>query len=164
MEQLSRDPRSLVIREARRLIGQATYRLAARLEEAPEIVNCMTLLAHSYRVIGLELAAARFEEQLAQGKAIDLNQLEPGDLIYTAGSQAYYDHPEYCGIGHVGLATGEGTVVHATRRVRQGRVGGVYEDPLTTFIAAGAFKVARRLLTPTLQPPCLVTKGIVSHL
>lgn len=139
------DPHELVVSRARALIGQATYLRLAQSSQAPAVVNCLTLVVWAYRPTGLNLPETLALIDL--GEEVPLEDLAIGDLVFTAGWQAYLNHVRYGEIGHVGIATGEGTVVHATRRVRQAR-SGVYEDSLEDFIAGDSFRVARQLLTP----------------
>jgi cell wall-associated NlpC family hydrolase len=147
---------AIVIARARHLIGQATYRLDAGLDEAPRVVNCLTLVALAYQPIGIELASTTLEGQLAAGGVVEFSQLTPGDLIFTGGYQAYFEHPDYGGIGHVGLFTERGTVIHATKR--RGRCG-VIEDDLAPYLAEGGFRVACRILRSQSWPASNDGKG-----
>jgi cell wall-associated NlpC family hydrolase len=155
------DSRALVIAEARKFVGRAAYRLTAQLEDAPEVVNCMTLVTMCYRVIGIELGSTTLEEQLAKGKVVGLNDLMPGDLIFTGGTQAYFDHPAYGGIGHVGIFTDQGTVIHATNR--RGRRG-VVEVDLTIYLTEGGFRVVCRPILRTGSQPLLGSKILLSSI
>jgi hypothetical protein len=52
-----------------------------------------------------------------------------GDLIFTTGSVNYYHDDPAQGVGHVGIATGEGTVVHAANKR-----AGVIETDISKFV------------------------------
>lgn len=130
-----------VVAAARSLIGLASYARLAQLDQAPATVNCLTLVTWSFREAGLSLPPTL--DQVELGMTVDIDELAVGDLIFTAGFQVYLD--AYGGIGHVGIMSGDGTVIHATRRIRLGR-NGVHEETLANFLAQGEFRIARRLI------------------
>ncbi|MFH1161894.1 MAG: NlpC/P60 family protein [Candidatus Jorgensenbacteria bacterium] len=129
-----------VVALARARVGIATYRRGARVSEAPEVVDCSSFVKWLYGERGIWLPR-RSIQQRELGAQIALPDLMAGDLVFRSGSIDYYLTDPADGIGHVGLATGEGTVIHAANRTL-----GVVESPLAAFAAGGAFRGARRLI------------------
>ncbi|WP_051844395.1 C40 family peptidase [Streptomyces sp. NRRL S-813] len=67
----------------------------------PGSYDCSSLTQAAWRVAGVALPRTA-QQQAASGTAIDLAELRPGDLVFFYGDA-----------GHVGLYTGNGTMVHA---------------------------------------------------
>ncbi|MGV9793537.1 NlpC/P60 family protein [Gordonia sp. NPDC003422] len=68
----------------------------------PNSFDCSGLMVWAYKQAGKTLPRSS-EAQLASGRAIDRNNLEPGDLIIY-----------YPGATHVGMYVGDGYVIHAS--------------------------------------------------
>ncbi|MGW5125257.1 NlpC/P60 family protein [Streptomyces sp. NPDC004069] len=67
----------------------------------PGSYDCSGLTQAAWRVAGVALPRTA-HEQADSGAAIQLDELEPGDLVFFHGE-----------VGHVGLYAGDGTMVHA---------------------------------------------------
>ncbi|WP_445529668.1 NlpC/P60 family protein [Streptomyces cyslabdanicus] len=67
----------------------------------PGSYDCSGLIQAAWRVAGVALPRTA-HEQAGSGTAIQLDDLEPGDLVFFHGE-----------VGHVGLYAGDGTMVHA---------------------------------------------------
>ncbi len=125
---------------ARKYCGLSTYRRGARLSEAPEVVDCSSFVKWLYGERGIWLPRRSIQQQ-AVGEGIMLAEIAVGDLVFSSGWIDYYfDDPEN-GVGHVGIATGEGTVVHAVSRE-----AGIVESPLWVFTRGEIFRGARRFI------------------
>lgn len=68
-------------------------------------------------------------------------EVDAGDVIFVSGRiNYYYDDPSY-GVGHVGVATGEETVIHAANSNI-----GVVESSIVEFLGEDNFRGARRYI------------------
>ncbi|MBC7981787.1 C40 family peptidase [Candidatus Parcubacteria bacterium] len=101
-----------IIELARERIGNAVYRRGARLHEAPNAFDCSSFMKWIYGQKGIWLPR-RSIQQSEVGVKIPLTDIRAGDLIFTKGWINYFRNDPKDGIGHVGMATGEGTVIHA---------------------------------------------------
>lgn len=129
-----------VVRESRTLISRARYRRGARPAEAPRIVDCSSLVKWVYGQCGIWLPR-RTIQQRECGHPIMPTEIRGGDLVFTTGwINRYWDDPSD-GVGHVGIATDGGTIVHA-----MGRRFGVVETALRAFMAQGRYRGARRII------------------
>ncbi|MEW5626554.1 C40 family peptidase [Streptomyces hydrogenans] len=68
--------------------------------------DCSSLMQQAYKAAGVILTRTTYT-QVKEGKAVSADAVRPGDLIFTEGTAAV---PE-----HVGMAIGQGLVVHAPR-------------------------------------------------
>ncbi|MFJ6101897.1 C40 family peptidase [Streptomyces sp. NPDC092359] len=68
--------------------------------------DCSSLMQQAYKAAGVTLARTTYT-QVKEGKPVSSDALRPGDLIFTEGTAAV---PE-----HVGMAIGQGLIVHAQR-------------------------------------------------
>lgn len=125
---------------ARRYIGTSKYRRGARSSEAPAFVDCSCLVKWLYGQRGVWLPR-RSIQQRQYGESVMPGDIRAGDLVFTSGWRNYYLEDPADGVGHVGIATGEGTVVHA-----KGRTSGVVETPLESFVEKRKFRGARRYI------------------
>ncbi len=129
-----------VVAIARSQIGQSAYRLGARTQEAPDAVDCSSFVKWVYGQVGIWLPR-RTIQQLQVGEPVHPDDLQAGDLLFKTGRHNWYiDRPEL-GVGHVGIATGSDTVIHAANRKR-----GVIESPAVTFLGE-KFRGVRRLIS-----------------
>jgi len=118
----------------------STYRRGARLSEAPEVVDCSGFVKWLYAQKGVWIPRRSIQQREFGEKAV-LAEVAAGDLVFSSGRIDYYfDDPED-GVGHVGIATGEGTVIHAASREV-----GVVESPLEIFVRNGIFRGVRRVI------------------
>jgi cell wall-associated NlpC family hydrolase len=62
----------------------------------------------AYRAAGITIPRST-SEQISAGTAVaDVNQIQPGDLLFIPGSNGTPQHP-----GHVGMAIGDGLLIQA---------------------------------------------------
>ncbi|MFD4505326.1 C40 family peptidase [Streptomyces sp. NPDC058457] len=66
--------------------------------------DCSSLMQQAYKAAGVTVSRTTYT-QVKEGKAVSVDALRPGDLLFTEGTAAV---PE-----HVGMAIGHGLVVHA---------------------------------------------------
>ncbi len=113
---------------ARRCIGISQYRRGALYSDAPRVVDCSSFVKWLYGQRGVWLPR-RTIQQCKYGEAINVNEIIAGDVVFTSGWIDWYDVDPVNGIGHAGIATGEGTIVHALSKE-----AGVVEEPLESFL------------------------------
>ena len=96
----------------------------------PSTFDCSGLMQWAYKQLGVHIPRTS-EEQYAAGTPISAGQLQPGDLVFSAGSDGTTSHP-----GHVAMYVGERSGVpsvieapHTGARVRY--------TPLDAFGASG---------------------------
>lgn len=133
-----------MVRLARGCVGKSTYLRGARPSEAPAVVDCSSFIKWLYGRRGVWLPR-RSIQQYELGEATELNRLIAGDVVFISGRIDYYHDDPANGIGHVGMATGEGTIIHAA-----GKESGVVESSIDDFmnVADGTtkFRGARRYI------------------
>lgn len=123
-----------LIEIARSCLGTASYKRGALPEEAPGTLDCSTLIWWVYQQRGVELPRYSISQRQAIVdskicKPEDLAEALPGDVIFIRGRHPYYLIDPEDGVGHVGIMTGEETVIHAANTRR-----GVVEDPISVFL------------------------------
>lgn len=147
------------VQVARACCGTAVYRRGALPEEAPNVLDCSTLIWWTYSQMGIELPRYSVSQRQAMADSgirdpVQLQLTRPGDVIYVCGRHPYWLTDPQDGVGHVGLLTGEGTVIHAANKIR-----GVVEDPFDVFLKDWQdFRGIGRVLPPdrkvvTLETP-----------
>ncbi len=125
---------------ARQCITTSRYRRGARLSEAPAIVDCSSFVKWLYAQRGIWLPR-RSIQQRDCGEAIELEYLVAGDVLFVSGWIDYYHYDPRNGVGHVGIATGESTVIHAANSRAN-----VVESPVLEFVGETKFRGARRYI------------------
>ncbi|MBI2888796.1 MAG: C40 family peptidase [Candidatus Liptonbacteria bacterium] len=125
---------------ARRCIGTSRYRRGAKPSEAPAVVDCSSFTKWLYGQRGIWLPR-RSIQQRELGEPIPLENVAAEDLIFVSGKVDYYITDPADGVGHVGIASGENTVIHAANKKT-----GVIETPLHQFIEKNMFRGARRYI------------------
>lgn len=129
-----------LIAHARACVNRAHYRHGARPSEAPSVVDCSSFVKWLYGLRGIWLPR-RTIQQREYGTQVRLEEVRAADLVFVSGWINYYREDPEDGVGHVGIATGEGTVIHAANR----RVG-VRETPMADFLDGRKFRGARRYI------------------
>ena len=140
-----------IISMARQCIGSSQYRRGARPSEAPALVDCSSFTKWLYAQRGIWLPR-RSIQQSQTGETINLDELADGDLIFTSGPISYYYDDPADGVGHVGIATGDGSVIHAANT----RVN-VIESPLKKFVDPNNLRKVKRLVPKNLNVLTLET-------
>ena len=141
-----------IIDIARECIKTSTYKRGARPSEAPAVVDCSSLIKYLYGQKGIWLPR-RTIQQCQLGEKIDPKDIRKGDVIFKSGRINYTNPLVPKGVGHVGIATGEGTVIHAMNKQNN-----VVETSLEKFIAREKLRDIRRYISlsndcVTLQTP-----------
>ncbi len=139
-----------VVEAAQGLTGKSTYSRGAHFGEAPTVLDCSGLIKWGYGQKGIWVPRLSIQ-QFGYGEEVRLPDLKPGDVLFTTGHVNFYDTDPSIRVGHVGLATGEGTVIHAA-----GRRAGVVEVPVERFIGSRTLQGVRRFQSSdaiTLQIP-----------
>jgi cell wall-associated NlpC family hydrolase len=73
----------------------------------PDAFDCSGLVMMAYRAAGISIPRTS-QDQFAWGPKVQASQVEPGDLVFFAGSDGTVAAP-----GHVGLVIGKGMMVEA---------------------------------------------------
>jgi len=129
-----------IVALARQCISTSQYRRGARLFEAPVILDCSSFIKWLYAQRGIWLPR-RSIQQRELGEAVNLDELVAGDVVFVSGWIDYYHDAPANGVGHVGIATGDGTVIHAADRKAN-----VVETSLDKFVGKTKFRGARRYI------------------
>jgi len=127
-----------IVALARGCVGRSEYRRGARLREAPSILDCSSLIKWLYGQRGIWLPR-RSIQQREVGEAVQLEKVVAGDVIFVSGWINYYLDDPSDGVGHVGITTGQGTVIHAANRKT-----GIVESSIESFVGKTKFRGARR--------------------
>ena len=129
-----------LIEIARQCVRTSLYRRGAKPSEAPQVVDCSSLIKWLYGKRGIWLPR-RSIQQRDQGEPVPFDQIVAGDIIFTLGWINYYHDDPSDGVGHVGIATGSGTVVHAANQKNN-----VIESPIESFMGKTNIRGIRRYI------------------
>ena len=129
-----------IVALARTCIDKSEYRRGARLREAPGVFDCSGLIKWLYGQRGIWLPR-RSIQQREYGEIVQLEEMIAGDAVFASGWIDYYLDDPSDGVGHVGVATGEGTIIHAANR----KVG-IVESSIEHFAGMTKFRGARRYI------------------
>lgn len=143
-EQFTFRPAELdLIELARAKLGTGRYSLGADPAKAPRTVDCSSFIQWVYAQIGMQIPRASIDQRFC-GEEIPLDQARAGDLIFTTGPQNYFISDPTMGIGHVGLLTGGGTVIHS-----QSKRPSIEEISIEDFLSRERYaRGVSRLLPP----------------
>jgi hypothetical protein len=78
-----RDER-IIIAQARKLVGVAEWKYAARWHEAPDFVDCSSLTQWLYGEIGINIPRRSHEQMSDIVKRENLNEARVGDLLFVS--------------------------------------------------------------------------------
>lgn len=137
-----------IVSLARRWKGVSEYRLSAPYKAAPEVVDCATFIKWLFAQKGILLPrqslAIRDDPVFIP---VPSGCAKPGDLVFAGDRRAQYFTDPADNVGHVGLVTGPGMIIHATwsRDVR-----GVTEAPLEKAFPKHRHRGVRRLSVDSL--------------
>ncbi|MEK7473292.1 MAG: NlpC/P60 family protein [Patescibacteria group bacterium] len=131
-----------VDREARGCLG-ARYELRAGLDDSPpKAFDCSSLAAHVYGRIGIRIPRISIDQLFeAPGTILAPGTYVAGDLVFT-GRGGHRSDDDETRIRHVGIATGEETIIHACKKR-----GYVVEDDERSFFEPRTFRAVRRILS-----------------
>lgn len=124
---------------ARECIGKSTYRRGSQMHNAPHQMDCSSFIKWLYAQRGIKLPR-RSIQQREIGLRVEISDLLAGDLVFVSGRVNYFFDDPSDGVGHVGIATGKQTVIHAANC----RVG-IIETEVDKFVEKG-FRGARRII------------------
>ena len=124
---------------ARARVSVVQYRRGARMCEAPQVMDCSSMMKWVYGQMGICIPR-RSIQQRALGRRVSLDEVQVGDLVFVSGWQDWYDDNPGDGVGHVGIVVGDNQVIHAANR----KVG-VITTPLDRF-TDGCFRGAARFV------------------
>lgn len=123
-------------------VGTAKYVRGATIHQAPNYFDCSTLVCWSFALIGVQMPRYAIE-QAKQGAVTALINARLGDLVFCKGKIPRIDEDVPNGVGHVAIATGRGTVIHA-----KNRQVGVIEEPIGSICAnLSKFRGVKRILS-----------------
>src|SRR3990167_400351 len=129
-----------LIKLARDCIGKSKYRRGARPSEAPEVVDCSSLMKWLYGQRGIWLPR-RSIQQRELGETVKLSDIICGDVVFVSGRIDRYINNSADGVGHVGIATNNGTIIHAMNREF-----GIVESKLEQFVGKNKFRGVKRYI------------------
>lgn len=132
-----------LIGPARSRVGRAKYERGASIKRAPRTVDCSSFTKWVYQKNGIWLPRFAIQQsEMGRDLLPPVETPAAGDLVFTVGHQPLARRAGHISIGHVGLATGEGTVLHADYRAQT-----VVEESLDQFVLrSGAVQKVRRLI------------------
>jgi phenylalanyl-tRNA synthetase beta subunit len=115
-----------------------------------EAFDCSYLTDYLYSLIGQNIGHTAHEQYQA-GRPVELDALQPGDLLFRGGPWHKLSKAERAGVSHVALYVGGGKIVHAVDIERDGKgewvqktVPEVREDKLNVMTEDAAYLGARR--------------------
>ena len=125
--------KELLIERARACIGVSTYRRSATLAEAPKVFNCFRFTQWLWSSVEIQLP----DHQLLYSRAVPVpfGDIDTADLVFVPRLEYSVAEDDF---GHVGIATGMSTIIHATKWKN-----GVIEEPLSYFVNRGCLGVRR---------------------
>lgn len=129
-----------IVALARTRIAISRYRRGAKPADAPAEVDCSSFVKWLFASCGIMLPR-RAVQQREVGAPVPMDGLAAGDLVFATGWRNLYQHDPDDGVGHVGVYTGNDTVIHAARART-----GVVETNISAFVNGGRWRGARRIL------------------
>lgn len=129
-----------LIKLARGCIHTSTYRRGAKPSEAPTVVDCSSFIKWLYGQRGIWLPR-RSIQQRELGTPVPIDDVGVGDVVFVSGRVNYYDTDPEDGVGHVGIATRENTIIHAASPDVH-----VVESSFASFIGKAEFRGVRRYI------------------
>lgn len=134
-----------LIQLARQCIGTSLYRRGASPHYAPQLVDCSSFVKWLYGQRGIWLPR-RSIQQRELGEVVLQEEIFPGDLVFVSGLIDYYHNDPKDGVGHVGIATENSTIIHAANSQVH-----VTETPLKEFLGKNKFRGIRRYIPKDLE-------------
>ena len=139
---------------ARNLMGKSRYQRNCQPFQAPEIVDCSSFIKWLYAQKGIWLPRHPIDQRdCGYTSILRTGKLAEGDLLFSTGRKTMYWDDPATGVGHVGMVTSDGTVIHAANSDKH-----IVEEPLETILEnwkdRGSIRVFRNPeRTVTLQCP-----------
>lgn len=136
-----------LVRVARTLIGRSVYKREASLHEAPHKFDCSGFVKWLYAEQDIWLPRLAVQQR-EYGEAVDVRDVVAGDLLFFGGGFDFYRGNQDDGVSHVGMATGQGTIIHASYWGSNGHGdGGVSERPFGQEDLDKEFRGVRRIIS-----------------
>lgn len=132
-------------------VDVSQYRRGARLYEAPKVFDCSSLIKWLYTQKGIWLPR-RSIQQREFGTPVNINDICPGDIVFVSGYINYYISDPNDGVGHVGIATSNKTIVHAANSKL-----GVIESSLDSFVGPNKLRGIKRIIPNNHQTYTFIT-------
>lgn len=131
-----------IVSIAKGLLGKP-YKYGAKPEEAPDFFDCSSFVQYLFKQIGIEIPRISIDQAAdPQGGEVFLENnfdgLELGDLIFMRGVIGRYQDDlfptkENIYVGHVGIYSGNGRIIHARggviQKVDEQKLEGLTKDP-----------------------------------
>lgn len=125
-----------VISLARKCIGKSVYIRGASLDEAPKKTDCSSFTQWVFSQVGKQIPRiSKHQRDFCPNIVKSVASLQAGDLVFCSSKINWGT------VGHVGIATGIGTIIHSQRTERP---YGIVETSLDRF--AKNFRGARRII------------------
>jgi len=129
-----------VVEAVRDRVGLSRYRRGAKPSEAPAVFDCSSLVKWAYGQRGIWLPR-RSIQQRELGEEVAFDDIVAGDVVFVSGWIDYYRDDPQDGVGHVGIYTDEGNIIHAANS----KVG-VVASPLDSFLKGSKLRGIRRYI------------------
>ncbi|MCL5733585.1 MAG: C40 family peptidase [Patescibacteria group bacterium] len=121
---MKKEEKIKILIEAARSLIDSPYKYGAYLENSTENqkeFDCSSFIQFVFKKIGVELPRSTVLQAAAAGKEIvSLEEALPGNLIFFEGERGHYRHDLFPNkkiyIGHVGIFSGNGKMIHAANR------------------------------------------------
>ena len=126
---------------ARQCIKTSKYRRGVKPSEAPARVDCSSFIKWLFGQRGIWLPR-RSIQQRELGESVSFEEIARDDVVFASGWIDYYHDNSLDGVGHVGIATGEETVIHAANNKAN-----VVESSLKSFASKAGFRGIRRYVS-----------------
>lgn len=119
---------------AKETVGKDYKRGSSLKQNPPKSFDCSSLIKWIYGQMGIWIPRISFD-QFEYGREIEINDICPGDLIFTQGALPY--SKDSIQIGHVGMLLDDNCIVHAANKE-----SGVIVSPFENYLEKGV-KVCR---------------------
>ncbi len=119
---------------------RARFKLGIDSTEAPLYFDCSSFTQWIFRQFDVELPRHSVDQR-ETGYPVAFEERRLGDLIFRTGYRHNWVASDGESVGHVGIVSSEGMIIHATN-------GGVCEEVLEAFlISPDRFRGIRRVLS-----------------
>lgn len=126
---------------ARSCVEYSRYCRGVSIREAPAVLDCSGLVKWACAQQGIWVPRLSIQ-QFAYGDEVPGSKPEEGDVLFTSGFANFYETDPRIRIGHVGLVTEKGTIIHAA-----GPRTAVQEVSVKRFIGKRTLQGVRRFST-----------------
>lgn len=110
------------------------------MRQAPKVLDCSSLTKWIYKCRGIYIPRHSVSQRDYCKEHFTIVESEEnmrtGDIVFTTGKHDFYWDDINDGVGHVGFATGEGTVIHAANS-KVGIIESTFENFIKGFRGIG---------------------------